>query len=126
MKNFLDLERCKGLQFTRPKMPVDAVDTKMRLVVMVDAAEELLLVWAGNGFRRRNGTWSSAYLVGRSLLMNVESTIPKDEMEALVAGSNMLWLLRQILSRWVDTFVLIGDAQIPLYWVSGTELELLK
>ena len=124
VKNFLDLERCKGLQFTRPKMPVDAVDTKMRLVVMVDAAEELLLVWAGNGFRRRNGTWSSAYLVGRSLLMNVESTIPKDEMEALVAGSNMLWLLRQILSRWVDTFVLIGDAQITLYWVLSEKKRL--
>ena len=53
-------------------------------------------------------------------------------MEALVAGSNMLWLLRQILSNWVDTFILAGDAQIPLHWVlsenssSGIEHKLSK
>ena len=38
-------------------------------------------------------------------------------MEALVAGSNMLWLLRQILSKWVESYILAGDAQIPLFWV---------
>ena len=29
VKNFLDVEKCKGMKFTRPRMPVDAVDTKM-------------------------------------------------------------------------------------------------
>ena len=45
----------------------------------------------------------------------MDSTIPRDEMEALVAGSNMLLLLRQILAHWVDVFILAGDAQIPLF-----------
>ena len=117
VKNFLDVEKCKGIKFTRPRMPVDAINTKMRLWVLVDAAKELLVVWAGVGFKRRNGKWSTAFLVGRCLLVPMDMTIPRAEMEALVAGSNMLWLLRQILSKWVESFILAGDAQIALFWV---------
>jgi hypothetical protein len=43
-------------------------------------------------------------------------TIPRAEMEALVRGSNMMWMLRQNLAKWVDTFILAGDARIPLFW----------
>ena len=79
--------------------------------------KELLVVWAGSGFKRKNGEWSIAFLVARCLLVPLDTTIPRVEMEALVAGSNMMWLLRQILSKWVDSFILAGDAQIPLFWV---------
>ena len=98
-------------------MPEDAIDTKMRLWVLVDAAKDLLCIWAGVGFKRKNGQWSIAFLVARCLLVPIDMTIPRAEMEALVAGSNMLWLLRQILSKWVDSFILAGDAQIALFWV---------
>ena len=103
VKNFLDVEKCKGIKFTRPRMPVDAVDTKMRLWVLVDAAKDLLAIWAGVGFKPKDGKWSIAFLVGRCLLVPLDMTIPRAEMEALVAGSNMLWLLRQILSKWVES-----------------------
>ena len=93
-------------------------------MVLVDAAKELLVIWAGVGFKRKNGEWSSAYLIGRSLLAARDSTIPRDEMEALVAGSNMLWLLRQILSCWTDSYLLAGDAQIPLFWVLSEKKRL--
>ena len=36
----------------------------------------------------------------------------------------MLWLLCQILSNWVHTFVLAGDAQIPLHWILSDKLKL--
>ena len=124
VKNFWDLERCKGLKYTRPRMPTDAVNTKMRLMVLVDAAKELLVIWAGVGFERKNGSWSSAYLIGRSLLASSDSTTPRAEMEALVACSNMMWILRQALANWVDTFLLAGDAQIPLFWVLSEKKRL--
>ena len=124
VRNFLDIEKAKGLQFTRPRMPIDALNTKMRLLVLVDATEELLIVWAGVGFKRKCGSWSSSYLIGRSLLAATDLTIPRDELEALVAGSNMLWILRQILSGWTDTFLLAGDARIPLYWVLSDKKRL--
>ena len=33
VKNFLDLEKAKGLKYTRPRMPIDAINTDMRLLV---------------------------------------------------------------------------------------------
>ena len=35
---FLDLEKAKGMKYSPPRMPVDAIDTNMRLLVLVDAA----------------------------------------------------------------------------------------
>ena len=124
VKNFLDLEKAKGLKYTRPRMPIDAINTDMRLLVLVDAAKDLLVIWVGVGFQRKNGQWSFSYLIGRSLLCPPESTIPRDELEALVAGSNMLWLLQQILDRWVHSFLLAGDAMIPLHWVISEKKRL--
>ena len=50
VKNFLDLEKAKGLKYVRPRTPPHAIDTNMRLLVLVDAAKELLIIWAGVGF----------------------------------------------------------------------------
>ena len=96
----------------------------MSLLALVDDSKEIISIWAEVGFKRKNGKWSCAYLIGRCLLAALDSTIPRDEMEALVAGSNMLWLLRQILAHWVDTFLLAGDAQIPLFWVLSEKKRL--
>ena len=61
----MDMEKLNGLKFSRPRMPVDAINCKMRLWVLVDAAKELLMVWAGVGLKRKNGEWSIAFLVAR-------------------------------------------------------------
>ena len=108
----------------RPRIPTDAINTNIKPWVLVDASKELLAVWSGVGFKRKNGSWSCAFLIARCLLVPQDCTIPRAEMEALVAGSNMLWLLRQILSNWVHTFILAGDAQIPLHWVLSNKLKL--
>ena len=119
--NFLDTERLKGMKYTRPRMPVDAVDIKMRLWVMVDASKHLIVIWAGAGF---NGQWSIAFLVARCLLVPRGMSIPRAEMESLVGGSNMMWMLRQILAKWVDSFILAGDARVPLFWILSDKQRL--
>ena len=43
VKNFLEIERLTYLKFSRPRMSVDAINSKMRLWGMVDAAKELLV-----------------------------------------------------------------------------------
>ena len=111
MRNFMDLESVKGMKFIRPRMSLDAVDTRM------DWAKELMVIWAVVGFKRKNGKWPCTFLITRCLLVSADMTLPRAGMEALVAGSNMLWLVRQILSQWVESFILAGDAQIPLFWV---------
>ena len=104
------------MKFTRPRMPIDAKNSKMRLWVLVDASKQLIVICSAVGFKRTNGEWSVAFLVGRCLLVPKDMTIPRAEMEALVGGYNMMWMLRQILAKWIDTFILAGDARIPLFW----------
>ena len=55
MRNFMDLDLVKGMKLTRSRMPVDAMDTRMRLWIFVDWAKELLVIRAGVGFKRQNG-----------------------------------------------------------------------
>ena len=86
VRNFLDFEHLKGIKFTQPRMPMDAVDCRMRLWVLVAAAKELIVIWAALGFKRRNGEWSVAFLVARCLLDPGDMTIPRAEMEALVGA----------------------------------------
>ena len=92
IQNSLDVENCKGTKLHRPRMPKDAINTKMRLWVLVDAAKELIPAWSTIGFKRRDGTWSCAFLVGRCLLALVDCTIPRAELEALPAESNKIWI----------------------------------
>ena len=58
-------------------MPIDAVDRAMRVWVLVDAAKDLIVIWAAVGFKRRNGEWSVAFLIGRCLLVPNNMSIPR-------------------------------------------------
>ena len=72
------------------------------------------MIWDGVGFKSKNGKWPSAFLFARCLLVSADMTIPRPE---IVTGSNMLWLVCQILSEWMESFILVGDAHIPLFLV---------
>ena len=87
--NFLLFEKLRGLKFERAVMPSDAVDSKLRLLTGVDAAKSGLMMGCWGGFKRKDGSWSNKLMLGRSLLAKSES-IPKDELEALCAGSNIV------------------------------------
>ena len=52
-------------------MPLDALDEKTRLITIVDAAMEIVMVGVWVGFRRPSGVWSCQHL-----LEDEESTTP--------------------------------------------------
>ena len=104
-------------------MPLDAVDTNMRLLTGVDAAKEGLMMGSWGGFKTKDGSWSNQLVLGRSLLARSES-IPKDELEALCGGSNMAWVVRMALKEWVNTSILFGDSRIDSVYT--TEIEFYK
>ena len=79
-----------------------------------DARKHLIVIWAMVGFKRTYGEWSVSFLVARCLLVPKTMSIPRAEMEGLVGGANMMWMLRQILVKWVETFILAGDAGTPV------------
>ena len=96
VKNLWRLHKQRGIQFNRAVIPSDAVDTKLELICAVDAADlKVAGVWGR--FKRRNGQFSCQLIVGRSLLAKTDSTIPKEELESLCIGSNLLFIVRKAL-----------------------------
>lgn len=44
MKELWRLEKLKGIRFTRPRMPSDAVDSNMRLIAACDASNSVKIM----------------------------------------------------------------------------------
>ena len=121
---FWRLESLRGLKFTRPVMPNDAIDTKLRIMVGADAAEQMEIIGAWGGFKKSDGSWSCQHLLGRSLLASENSTIPKLELDSLCAASNMKWIIRRALDDWVDSELLFGDSRIAMFWTTSENRRL--
>ena len=116
LRNFLLIEQLRGMRFSRARMPSTAIDTRMRLITLVDAAEEIIMVVTYCGFRVQDGGWSAQQLIGRSVLGT--ETIPRNELQALNGGSNLAWIVRKALPDWVESSIIAGDSEIALKWTT--------
>ena len=124
LKQFLFWEKLRGIRFERAVMPVDAIDSRMRLIVKVDAADRIISQACWGGFKRKNGQWSCQQILARNLLTPKNSTIPKSELQALTNGSNMGWIVRKILEDWIDDYIICGDSIIALCWATTEKKSL--
>ena len=124
IKQFWVWEQLRGLQFSRAVMPEDAANSKMRLITAVDMAEESIVVGVWAGFPRQDGGYSCQHLISRTVLTSENCSVPKGELEALTGGSNLCWLVRKWLADWVDSFIVVGDSTISLFWVSSEHKKL--
>ena len=122
--NFWRIQKLKGLQYNRAIIPTDAVNTNMELVAVGDAANDLKICGVWGRFLRQNGEYSSQLIIGRSLLGKENSSIPKEELEAMTATSNLLWMVRRALSEWVVDYMLLSDSVISLCWVTNENKRL--
>ena len=120
VRNFLRIEKLRGIKFSRARMPVNAVSTDMDLITAVDAASEVKIVGTWGRFRLDTGKFSCQQILGRALLGD-GGTIPKEELDSLMMGSNLSWIIRQALYNWVSSHVLIGDSRIALCWTTSVE-----
>ena len=124
IKNFWQMHQMRGIMFSRARVPVDAANLDLVLVAAVDASTELKIAGIWARFLRKNGEYSSQLIIGRSLLAKENSSIPREELEALTIGSNLLWVTRRALETWVTDFMLLSDSRIALCWTTSTELRL--
>ena len=124
LSNFWKIEQLRGIKVHRPRMPVNAKSSKMRLVTCVDAAEVSLMIGCWGCFEKSDGTWSSQHIIGRGLLAPQNSTIPKNELESLCSGSNLSWVVRKALDDWVSSSILVGDSLIALCWTTSENKRL--
>ena len=72
-------------------MPETAISTDARAIVMVDAATEMDVVGVWIDFQLAEGGCSCQNLIGRAFLADKDSTIPKNELQAMCAGGNLGW-----------------------------------
>ena len=112
LKQFLLWEQLRGIQFRRAMMPEDAVDSKLRVIVAVDAAKPAMVIGAWAGFRKPDNSFSCQLMIGRALLTSEDATIPKSELTSFTCGSNLSWLIRTTIKDWVDSYILVGDSII--------------
>ena len=80
VKNFLMMEQLRGLKFSRARMPSTALNTKMRLITLVDGAKELVMVGSYCGFRVEGGGWSNQHLMGRSAMQTTRMNMVHSNM----------------------------------------------
>ena len=120
LKEFMFVEKLRSFKFKRAKMPEDALDCKMRILCGGDAAEDVLVLGAWGGFRKRDGGWSCQLLVGKSLLCAESWTIPMGELVALMGSSNLTWTLGLALTEWLqtDSIYNFSDSIIALCWAT--------
>ena len=124
VSNFWRLETLKGIKFQRARMPETAKSTDMSLIIAVDAAKEMKIVGVWGRFELKEGGFSCQLIIGRHLLSDENSTIPKTELDALTMGSNLGWIVRQALEKWVTSYIMIGDSRIALCWVTSEKKRL--
>ena len=124
VQNYWMLEKLKGIKFQRARMPDTAVNADMDLITGVDAAMDVKIVGVWCRFRLRDGGYSCQLLIGRSLLVDEDGTIPKNELEGLTMGSNLGWIVRQCLEKWISSYILICDSTIALCWISSERKRL--
>ena len=123
VKNFLLFEQLRGMKFSRAIMPAGAVDTRLRLLTGVDAAQLGLMMGCWGGFKLTDGSWSNELILGRAILARNDS-IPKSELEALSGGSNMAWVVRLALKEWIEISIIFSDSMIALCWLTSEKLRL--
>ena len=101
-------------------MPEDAIDSNMRLLCAGDAAEEVFILGAWAGFKRKNGDWSCQLLAGKALLCAETWTIPMAELVSLMGAGNLSWTVRLALNEWVDQDRVynFSDSNIALCWAT--------
>ena len=122
VQNFLKIEQLRGIKFNRAIMPPEAIDTKMNLITGGDSAK-VKIVGSWGRFKLKDGRFSCQLLLGRSLLGSDE-TLPKDELDALMMGCNLSWVVRQALDDWVDSHIELSDSTISLCWTISEKKRL--
>ena len=120
--NIWRLEQLRGIKFKRARMPADAISTDMSVIIAVDASGVIKCAAAWARFKLKNGKYSCQLLFGRVLLAS--DKIPRNELEALLMGSNLGWILMLILSDWIVEYIVIGDSTIALCWTVSDKKRL--
>ena len=126
VENFGMMEKVRQFMFERCKIPKDAVNSKGRLWILVDAADGGLVMTAFVCFLRHNGAYSCQRIFGKGLLCPELWTIPARELQALAIGADTVTFLKNTLADWMEEgeIYVASDSRIALAWVVYERVKL--
>ena len=124
VSNFWRVEQLRGLKFHRAIMPLDAVDSRLRLLGAGDAAIESEIMGVWGGFRRKCGSWSCQLIMGRGILAVKDGTVPRNELEAACGTACLLTVTMKALKNWVSEYYMFIDSEISICWINSERLKL--
>ena len=120
---FLRLENLRGIAFDRPIMPMNAINSDIRLIGLSDASKSNVMLGVWGGFELPDGTFSCKLIIGRSMLAK-DTTIPKLELDGACSGANLGWVVRTALKGWTVSYIQGSDSTIALCWITSEQLRL--
>ena len=96
--------------------------TKIRLIVLSDAAESAggAAVYAGR--KMLSGVWSCSLMAAKSRMMKF--TIPRNELSAILLATELAFLVKKALGDRVDEIIYVTDSTIALSWCHNTTRKL--
>ena len=104
-------------------MPSNAINCKLRLIGLSDAAKPIIMTGIWGGFELPDGSYSCRLIIGRSILSS-DITIPKLELDGICAAANLSWVTRTALTGWEVSYFQAADSTIALSWVTSEQLRL--
>ena len=113
----------KTLSAVRCRLPPDRVsESKIRLIVLADAAEGAggAAVYAGR--KLKDGGWSCSLVAAKSKLMRY--TIPRNELSAILLATEVAFLVKKAYGDKVDEILYITDSTIALSWCHNSTRKL--
>ena len=93
VKNFQTIEEVRDIMYLRCSIPIDAVSTAARILLLGDAADDGIILGAYVGYQRKCGDWSCDLLFGKGLLAPENWTIPQKELHALSSLASLKTVL---------------------------------
>ena len=97
-------------------MPEGALNTNARVFIKIDAANEVLMLGVWISFPLTRGGYSCQHLNGKFMLADEDSTIPKKELQSLLLGTNLGFLVVKYLGSWVVQKIVCAGSTIALSW----------
>ena len=112
-----------NIQMPRCCIPMTEESTsKIRLICLSDAVE-----FAGGAViyavrRLKSGEWSCLVLASKSKL--IDSTIPRNELSAILLCTELAFLVKRALGDLVEKIIYCTDSSIALSWCRNMTIKL--
>ena len=118
--NLQSIQDLGKVKFHRSIIPPDAMNTKVEIIVSVDASEHIAIAVVHSRVLLKDGSYFCQLVAAKSKLVS-DLTIPKAELKGAVVGSILSHIVKQNLGDQFSRVLFVTDSTIVLFWINQDE-----